>query len=181
MSLNTPNRGYTYPDYADLAAFPNQEQTFAQQVDLDIEALENAIIAGKNQPSLRVMNSVAQSIPNTTDTPITFNTEQYDNAGMFPGSGTTVTFTSSGAYIMAFRGTFATSDAGYRLARGIVNGTTTLVGRSSNSGGTGPVAITFVGMFGFTAGNTFTVNVQQTSGAALNITSSTLSIVKVAT
>ena len=181
MSQNTPNRLYTYPDYLDPAAFPMQEQLFATQVDTDVEALENAIIAGKNQPTLRVFNSVAQSIPNATNTDVTFNTEQYDNAGLFPGTGTTVTMTTSGAYLVSFRGTFATNDTGYRQARGIVNGAVQVMGRSQNAGSTGAVAITFIGLYGFAAGNTFTVSVQQSSGGALNITSSTLSIVKVAT
>jgi hypothetical protein len=181
MPLNTPNRGYTYPTYTDPAAFPTQEQLFATQVDADVEALENAIIAGKNQPTARLFNSVAQSIPNATNTNATWDTEQYDNAGFFPGSGATITIPSPGAYLISYRGTFATNDTGYRQARGIVGGTTTIMGRSSNAGSTGPVAITFVGIYGFFAGNTFTVSLQQSSGGALNITSSTLSIVKVAT
>ena len=181
MTQTTPNRSYSYPDYLDLAAFPNQEQTFAQQVDLDVEALENAIIAGKNQPTARLFNSVAQSIPTATNTNVTWDTEQYDNAAFFPGAGATITIASSGCYLVSYRGTFATSDAGYRQARGILNGTTQIMGRSSNAGGNGPVAITFVGLYGFAAANTFTVSVQQTSGGALNLTSSTLSIVKVAT
>ena len=61
MPANTP-RGYTYPLYTDPADFPAQVQDFAQDVDVDVQALATTVTNALNSPSARVTETANQAI-----------------------------------------------------------------------------------------------------------------------
>lgn len=115
MPENTPNRGYTYPVYTDVADFPVQMQDFATDVDADMEALENSIQVALDRPSVRANGGgVNQSIPQNVATAAQFATEEFDNAAMFdPGvSLTNFTIPSSGLYICSVRVSWSDNNTG---------------------------------------------------------------------
>lgn len=64
-----------------------------------------------------VYNSAHQSIPDTTVTNPTFDTEISDLDDMFPGSGSTFTFPFDGVYQVNFQLRWNTNSNGFRMAR----------------------------------------------------------------
>lgn len=101
MPANTP-RGYTYPLYADAVDFPAQIQDFAQDVDLDVQALTVATAGALDAPSGHVSATANQLIVASTDTFLTFANEDYDNAAMvnLGVNNDRITFTSTGLYLI---------------------------------------------------------------------------------
>jgi len=102
MPANTP-RGYTYPLYPDTQNFPAQIQDLAQDIDVDVEALENLIIGAKNRPSAQGSEAGLQSIAANVNVTLTFLTDNYDNDAMIDviGFPTIIRLTDPGMYLLA--------------------------------------------------------------------------------
>lgn len=64
-----------------------------------------------NPPSCRVYNNAVQSIPHTTVTALTFNSERYDTDTMHSTSSNTsrITFNTAGLYLVSFSLTMTTN------------------------------------------------------------------------
>src|SRR5215467_13563052 len=137
--INTPNRAYPYPDYAQTANFPTQIQNFANAVDADVQALATAVTSALNRPGVRVTAIPAQSVPTGGGgAAATFDTEDYDNGGFFTlGSPDRLIIPVTGLYVGAFRCTFASNDTGVRNAYVEQALTTNLQGTTSAAGSAG--------------------------------------------
>lgn len=185
MPQNTP-RGYTYPEYTDLADFPAQVQDFAQDVDADVQAQADAVSAALDAPSARASASANQAIAVATPTFVTFATEEYDNAAMvnLGVNNDRITFTVTGIYLVEAQVNFAP------------NGNATVNGRkgtliqnllgSSQTHNTVPGIQTFASELSITTlmevvtvGDYVRLQVEQDSGAALNIDARSISATKV--
>lgn len=184
MPANTP-RGYTYPLLTDVANFPAQIQDFAQDVDADVQALVAAQNLALAAPSARVSASANQAIAVSTDTFLTFATEEYDNASMgnLGVNNDRLTFTSRGLYLIHAECNFAS------------NGNATVNGRSGvivtnlgneidwHSSRGAQSADTELSMtypyFVNVIGDFVRFRVRQDSGAALNVNARSMSATKV--
>lgn len=185
MPANTP-RGYTYPLYGDAVNFPAQIQDFAQDVDLDVQALVTAQTAALAAPSARVSATANQSIPTGGGgTFVTFATEEYDNAAManLGVNNDRITFTSTGLYLIhaeinfASNGNAVVNGRAMTLFTNLGNEIAWHSGRGAQSMDT-ELSLTFP--YNCTVAGDFTrVRVFQDSGAALNINARSFSATKV--
>lgn len=175
MTENT-SRGYTYPVLTDANSFPAQIQDMAQDIDADMQGLVNRIASGYNLPACSVQASgVNQAIAANTDVTATYDTELYDNAGMFNVgvSATNVNITVAGLYVAVGRSTFATSATAPsgRSIRLVSSGTLGVLARKSIRGNDGLAATTTVhicSLFWAAAGTTVTMVQRQNTAAAIN-------------
>lgn len=175
MPENT-SRGYTYPVFTDLNGFPAQIQDLATDIDGDMQSLVNRIASGYNFPAVSVQASgVNQSVANNTDVTASYDTELYDNAGMFNAgvSATNVNIVATGLYVAIGRSTFANSAASPsgRSIRLVSSGVTGVIARKSINGNSGLAATTtvhIVALFHAVSGTTVTMVQRQNTGAAIN-------------
>jgi hypothetical protein len=74
----------------------------------------------------RVYNSAAQSIPNSTQTNLSFNTERYNNGGMHStiSNNSRITAQKAGVYVITGNVEFASNATGMRVVGVILNGAT---------------------------------------------------------
>lgn len=185
MPANTP-RGYTYPLYGDVANFPAQIQDFAQDVDLDVEALSDEIAAITGAaPSVRVSATANQSIAVSTDTFATFAVEDYDNNAMgnLGVNNDRITFTTAGIYLVEADVNWTPNGNATLNGRKIVLDHSTLgeVARDSRRGSQALDTETNVTtLIEVPAASFIRVLCRQNSGAAVNITARSLSATKVA-
>lgn len=75
-----------------------------------VDALGDEIAAGPAR--CKVTRTTPQSIPNNAVTAVTFTSEVFDTAGMFPGSGTEVTIPADGLYLVLAQALFASNATG---------------------------------------------------------------------
>jgi len=184
MPANTP-RGYPYPIYTDVNNFPAQAQSFANAVDADVQAQVNRVTAAMSAASVRLSATANQSIPISTDTFVTFATEEYDNAAManLGVNNTLVTIPSDGVYLISAEVNF------------VNNGNATTNGRQVVIFASPGNEIAWSNLRGTTAadtelcvpflarlltGNTLRVRVRHNSGAAVNISARSFSVTRVA-
>lgn len=184
MAQNTP-RGYTYMEYTDIAQYAAQNQNFAQDVDVDVQALSLAELAALNSPSGRAIANANQSIPVNTETNVIFATETYDNAAMINlgVNADRVTFTSTGVYIVNAECNFApnaNATVGERAGRIVPNIGTDVAWSSSRGAQNADTELSLTGLVYISVVNTFvTFRVWHNSGAAVNITARSVSATKV--
>lgn len=184
MPANTP-RGYTYPLYTDPANFPSQIQDFAQDVDTDVQAQVGRIATAMAAPSARVIATANQAIASNTPTFATFATEEYDNAAMgnLGVNNDRLTFTSAGIYlvqgavIFASNGNASVNGRQVALTIGGVNRAT----ESRAGSQTIATELTVSHLIQVSAAQFVQMEVQHSSGAAVNITTRSLTATKVAT
>lgn len=120
----------------------------------------------------RVTNSASQSIPDTTPTAITFDTERYDTEALHSTSSNTsrLTLTRTGKWSFGANIEFAPNATGVRGVYIKLNGTTYIgIGQHVNAGGGVSHVDVVTGEYDFTAGDYIEVFVVQTSTAALNV------------
>lgn len=117
-----------------------------------------------------VTNSANQSIPNNTDTALTFDTETFDGAGMHSTSSNTsrITVNYPGRYFFAGGMLFAGGSTGVRVAFLYKNGTTRIgeVGQAGDV--TNGNRLCPVGFADMAAGDYVELWVFQNNGGALN-------------
>jgi hypothetical protein len=102
MTTNTPNRGYTYPQSSDHDRIWEHFQELATDIDTDVQALASA-----DFPVVKLVQTVAQTLPHNTGTAITFTTETIDTNGSFNTGGSTTRVTPTKAGIYRLRGSIS--------------------------------------------------------------------------
>lgn len=110
---NTPNRGYPYPDYTNVADFPAQYQAFITALDADLDVIRDAAEAALDEPSVRVAFLGVTVVPQNVNTTVTYNLEEYDNDNMFNigVSTSNVTINTTGIYLVSGSLTMASDGA----------------------------------------------------------------------
>ena len=123
--------------------------------------------------SARVYNSAAQSISNSTETTVTFDTEYFDTDTIHSTSSNTgrLTATTDGVYIIVFNFAFTTNATGHRKIIMKLNGSTEIaifeVDTNQNDEQIGQVST----VYKLSATDYVEVIVWQNSGGALNLKS----------
>lgn len=123
----------------------------------------------------RVANSAALSIANTSDTPLTFDTEQWDhdpNGAIHDPSSNSgrLTCRTAGWYLIGACISFAANGTGFRQVALRLNGTTAIAIVNQLSVGPGDdTRLTVNTVYQMAANDYFEVLVYQTSGGALDI------------
>ncbi len=140
------------------------------------EVVENVKFLADAAPKLRVRKSAVQSIPNTANTALTWDIEDYDNDAMHTGSAPTrLTAVTAGKY--AFTGlVYYAPGNGTRITTLFKNGVTEmdvpLDAAALNAAAGGPFScganIHWAGQL--IAGDYLELVAYQSSGAALNVT-----------
>jgi hypothetical protein len=136
--------------------------------------IETGIFDAHYRPSAAVYNSAAQSIPNTTLTVVTFNTELYDTDNMHSTVSNTGRLVApvAGKYHIAARIGFVTNATGGRQGLLRVNGVTN-IDQDIDFGPTaaGACYLLLATDYLMAAADYVEVTVVQTSGGALNTSS----------
>lgn len=130
-----------------------------------------AVLFAQDPPAaIAIRSGAAQSIPNSTFTTITLDTEVADQGGLWTsGAPTLLTFPEDGLYIAGGELLFASNATGYREVDLELNAAAfSLVAdaKAAISGAATPVHAS--GLFLVAASNTLRMRVFQTSGGALN-------------
>lgn len=137
--------------------------------------LNNGNIGPENEeilPTCRVYRTTDQSIPNNTQTAITFDAERHDTDGLHSTVSNTgrVTITTAGVYQLTGSAHFAGNATGYRELAIRLNGAT-LITRARELSPTAAVgaALNVSTAYNLGAGDYVEMTVHQTSGGALNV------------
>jgi len=122
----------------------------------------------------RASRSGAQSIPNATNTPISFDTEARDDDGLWViGSPTVFTIPKAGIWYFGSSVAYDSNSTGFRETRLRVNGSVATYGvtdsRTAVNGGATALTITAIGILAVS--DTIDVAVWQNSGGNLNMSS----------
>ena len=135
--------------------------TFGDVVKADLDYLANP-------PACRVYRSGTQSIPNTTRTAVTFDSERYDTNNMHSTSVNTnrITVNTAGLYMISGHVGFSTSTVGFRIAYIIVNGTLQIAIQSTNVRTDGFLDMSVATTWKAAVNDYFTLEVYQSSGGA---------------
>lgn len=185
MPLNTP-RGYPYPVYGDLNNFPAQLQAFASAVDNDVQNIETDIAANLAAPSVRVSATANQSIPVSTDTVVTYATEEFDNDNManLGVNNDRVVINTAGVYLISGEVNFVQNGNATTNGRRLDIMTNTNIVRARNSlrGASNLDTENSLTILWQSAGGgeVIRLQVRHNSGAAVNISARSLSVTKVA-
>jgi len=144
--------------------------------NLDVATLASRSFLS-NLPSAVVIQTTPQSIPDSTDTAITFQSESLDNWGGFSGTHPTrYTFQIRGTYMLDASISWAGNDTGRRYHDFRISGTTHVVPGSAtdiqSTDTNNLVTSTPTVLYPFNVGDYIEVIANQTSGAALSTTTS---------
>lgn len=123
-------------------------------------------------PACRVTNSADLSIPNATETALTFDTETFDNDGIHSTSANTdrLTIATPGLYLITASVSFLANATGYRQVAIKLNGSTKLVVQEAKSNGAGnedDLSVSTV--YALVATDYVTASVYQNSGGSLTL------------
>lgn len=124
-----------------------------------------------NPPACRVFNSVAESIPDSVDTILTFNSERYDTDTMHSTTvnPSRITFTTAGLYAFGIQVRWGSSAAGIRALTVSLNGVTALALVVTDVDTAAFHSQEAYGQYRFVAGDYIEVSALQNTGGALNI------------
>lgn len=127
-------------------------------------------------PMVIVRRAAAQSIPTTTVTSISFDTEDVDTNAMFTATSTNITIQTSGVYLLA--GTVQVTsnitgvrDAGFQKNGTTINSAAGAFAANMQAVNGGDSVLTLSGIANLVATDIITLYIYQTSGGSLNITS----------
>lgn len=130
------------------------------------------IDGGKCGVAVRVRNDANQSINNTTETVLTFNTEDFDTDSMHSTVTNTsrITFVTAGVYIVGAAIDFDFNATGERYVCIKINNTTNINCESKQAvtSGSSTTRMNLVNAYNFAANDYIEVIVYQASGGALN-------------
>lgn len=149
----------------------------AQVPSSKLSALADLADYAANPPACIASRVATQSLTSNVPANVTFDTEVFDNMSGFPGSGTTITVSDAGVYVVAAWGQFVANASGVRSLEMTQNGSVVLsTAGSAPSGGDGRLSCS--GHFLATGGDTFALVAFQNSGSALNLLAARLSVVR---
>lgn len=133
-------------------------------------------------PAVRVYRDSAQTIPNDTNTGITFNLERFDNDEIHSTTALTGRLYAvvSGVYLIIGQVPWTANATGRRIVWVLLNSTTN-IGEHSLSPGTFAMVMPVVTLYSLTAGDYVDLFVKQISGGNLDVlTGSEFMMAKVA-
>lgn len=178
-------RGYPYPLYTEANNFPAQDQALATAIDTDVDAQLDRITTALTAPSVRVSATANQLIAISTDTFVTFATEDFDNAAMgnLGVNNDRITFTQTGIYLVSAEVNFVQNGNATTNGRQVVLVSSALneVAWNSRRGASNlDTEITCPILYRVVApGDFMRVRVRHNSGAAVNVSARSLSATKV--
>lgn len=166
-----------YQEFTDIADISDAIQDLADSADVAVQSLYNAQTAGYTKIACRMTTATTQSIPNNTNTTITWpaGSEYFDNNTMIDNSITTdrITFTTTGIYLVSGRVTFAStgSGGGVRQVSVTHSAFVDVVGRNAQLGTvSSDAAISFALIVpAYVSGQFVTFQAYQNSSVALNL------------
>ncbi len=174
MTANTGTPWFlTYQTFTDTADISGAVQSLADSADTAVQSLYDAQATGAAKPAGRMATTTVQSIPNNTNTDLTWpaGSEYFDNDTMIDNTGTTsrITLTSTGIYMVSCRVTFSVTASGGGVRRlSVTHSTLGLVSRNTQLGTVSETAaITILTVVPcYVAGQFITFQGFQTSSAA---------------
>jgi hypothetical protein len=121
----------------------------------------------------RVSKSTSQSIPNSTGTIIIFDTVEFDSDNMYDTvNPSRLVIPSDGVYQIMGQVIFSLqASAGVRAVGILANGSITIGNQGITTNGANTFGINVGSIYNFKKGDYIEMNVYQTSGGALDITS----------
>lgn len=124
-------------------------------------------------PRCRVYNSANISIPDATNTGLTFDTERFDNDTMHSTVSSTgrITFTTAGIYEVGANVLFDSNATGVRELFIALGASVTIANMKVDASATEGVSLSVVTEYSFSAGQYIEAVVRQNSGGALNVVS----------
>jgi hypothetical protein len=136
---------------------------------------DNIAWLATDSPACRVYNSANESISNTTDVAVTFNSERYDNAAVHSTSSNTSRLTiptgGGGKYLVGASWQWALSAAGnYRQAKIKQNASTFVAFQTSQPSASHASEATICALDSYVATDYAELYAKQDSGGALNLT-----------
>lgn len=155
-----------------INTFASGDQLDATKINENFASLKTAVEGVSSHEAVRVRNSTIISIPNNSDTALTFDTEDFDSASMHSVTSQTsrLTAITSGIYILCGDASFAENSTGVRAWKIRVNGTTeiarSIVPTSDNSNST---ELTICTTYRFQVGEYAELIARQNSGSSINI------------
>ena len=165
-----------YQEFSDLADISAAVQDLADSVDTAVQSLYDAQTIGQAPPACRIEDTAAQSIPNNTDTTITWaaGSEDFDTDTMINNAATInrITLTSTGIYLISLRCTFqSTASGGGVRQTSMTHSPLGVFARNTQLGTTSSTAAPFITAVVpcYVAGQFVTFQAFQTSSAAENI------------
>lgn len=165
-----------YQVLSDPADISDAVHDLAVSVDTAVQSLYDAQTIGAAKPAGRMSTTTNQSIPNNTDTNLSWaaGSEYFDNDTMIDNAAPTdrITLTSTGIYMVAIRATFtATASGGGVRQLSMTHSTLGVFARNTQLGTVSETAaITLVQVVPcYVAGQFVTFQAFQTSSAAENV------------
>lgn len=134
----------------------------------------DALYAPKAASGARVYNSANISIPDSSFTNLTFNSERFDTGSIHSTSSNTGRLTApvTGKYLISASLAFVNNATGLRIAGILLNGTTNLAAQSTAAFAGTSANFSLTTIYHLTAGDYVEVSVYQTSGGPLNVSAS---------
>jgi len=130
-------------------------------------------ITGTVDVSARVFNSVDLAVSHNTGTMVGFNGERYDTHSFHVGSSSQLVCPASGKYLIVGQFAFEANASGFRRARIILNGSTSLAHLVEPvPDGTRDTYFNISTIYNLTAGQYVELEAYQNSGGNLNVLAS---------
>jgi hypothetical protein len=169
--LTTP-LNYPYPLYTEAADGAPQIQALAEAIDDSIVAAQADISDASNRELCNASSSVNQSIPNATNTFLTYAIENADTDNMvnLGVDNTVVTVNTAGHYLVTGELEFDSNVTGDRILNIIWSGGGIVVNTRVAPLNGNVTRISATKIFNATVGQTFKLRAFQNSGGALNAT-----------
>jgi hypothetical protein len=138
--------------------------------EANLDTLSDDIAFLANPPKCRVFNSANISIPNTTATALTFNSERFDTDTMHSTSVNTgrITFTTAGTYLVGGGISFASNATNSRQLDIRLNGATVIASDVIGANPADVTRLTVSTLYAFSATDYIEIVAYQSSGVALN-------------
>lgn len=150
--------------------------------DEDLTLAGKGVGATLDRAGCYLSRLATQSINNTTDTVISWDSEKYDPQGMYAGgSPTRITIPQTGLYEIKVHIQLASNTTGYRASRFLINGSVTSPAVVSHvsvpASGNAQIYYNFV--WSLTATNYVEFDVWQNSGGALAVNFASISVKRI--
>lgn len=165
-----------YQTFTDPADISGAIQALADSADTAVQSMYTEQTTGVTKPAGRMATATVQSLPNNTNTDLTWpaGSEYFDNDSMIDNTGTTsrITLTSTGIYMVSCRVTFSVTASGGGVRRlSVTHSSLGLVSRNTQLGTVSETAaITVLTVVPcYVAGQFVTFQGFQTSSAAENL------------
>ena len=120
-------------------------------------------------PAVRVSNSANQSINDSSDTALSWNTEDFDTGMHAAGNPTRITITTAGIYMFVAQVTWPANATGTRQCYMKLNNTTNMANNNINAAASRGTDHQITEVRSFAANDYVEVIAYQTSGAPINV------------